>query len=155
MLIEVTDIASIAADPAVKNMMLAGANATAARVAPCLFDGLPSPGQVAEAKLVLFGAIKRWAEASSGALSAEQAGPFSATVDTRQRTGYSLWPSEIERLQDICRAPSAGGNDKAFTIDTVSSAGAHLPWCSAMFGAAFCSCGVDIAGRPIYENLPI
>lgn len=40
----------------------------------------------------------------------------------------------------------------AFSIDMVGSANLHLPWCSAMFGARFCSCGVDIAGRPIYEG---
>ena len=39
----------------------------------------------------------------------------------------------------------------AFTIDTVSSTGAHLPWCSYTLGALYCSCGVDIAGTPIYE----
>lgn len=41
----------------------------------------------------------------------------------------------------------------AFSIDTVSAAGsAHLPWCSLMLGARYCSCGVDIAGVPIYEG---
>lgn len=40
----------------------------------------------------------------------------------------------------------------AFAIDMVSSLGAaHLPWCSLMMGATYCSCGVDIAGVPIYE----
>ena len=41
----------------------------------------------------------------------------------------------------------------AFAIDMVPSAGAgHLPWCSLAFGATYCSCGVDIAGKPIYET---
>ena len=72
------------------------------------------------------------------------------TVDTRQRTGYNLWPTEITRLQDICKAAGTG---KAFAVDTAaSSAGPHLPWCSLMFGAAYCSCGVDIAGYPIFEQ---
>lgn len=40
----------------------------------------------------------------------------------------------------------------AFSIDMVPSLGsAHLPWCSLAFGATFCSCGVDIAGKPIFE----
>ena len=39
-----------------------------------------------------------------------------------------------------------------FAIDMVPRAGAgHLPWCSLAFGAAYCSCGVDIAGKPIFE----
>lgn len=37
--------------------------------------------------------------------------------------------------------PTAGGSD-------------HLPWCSLAFGASFCSCGADIAGRPIFEGAP-
>jgi len=40
----------------------------------------------------------------------------------------------------------------AFGIDMLASAGApHLPWCSLMMGANYCSCGVDIAGVPIFE----
>ena len=40
----------------------------------------------------------------------------------------------------------------AFSIDSVSFGTAHLPWCSLMLGARYCSCGVDIAGVPIYEG---
>lgn len=40
----------------------------------------------------------------------------------------------------------------AFSIDTLGASSAHLPWCSLMFGANYCSCGVDIAGVPIYEG---
>ena len=40
----------------------------------------------------------------------------------------------------------------AFSIDSVSFGSAHLPWCSLMLGATYCSCGVDIAGVPIYEG---
>jgi hypothetical protein len=39
----------------------------------------------------------------------------------------------------------------AFSIDTVSTASKHLPWCTLMLGGNYCSCGVDIAGYPIYE----
>lgn len=42
--------------------------------------------------------------------------------------------------------------DGAFSIDTVASGAVHLPWCSAMLGAGYCSCGVDIAGYPIFEG---
>lgn len=45
---------------------------------------------------------------------------------------------------------SAGGG--VFAIDTVPTVSSHLPWCSLSMGAAYCSCGVDIAGVPIYEG---
>lgn len=40
----------------------------------------------------------------------------------------------------------------AFSVDMVGISAAHLPWCAIMLGANYCSCGVDIAGVPIYEG---
>lgn len=40
----------------------------------------------------------------------------------------------------------------AFAVDMLGFANVHLPWCASMFGALYCSCGVDIAGAPIYEG---
>jgi hypothetical protein len=133
--------------------MLAGANAKASRVAPCLVHeesgSEATEDQLAEARLVLIGAIVRWSQAGSGALQSQTAGPFGVTLDTRQRAGFNLWPSEIEALQAICRNATSSG---AFSVDTAPSlGGAHLPWCSLSLGAAYCSCGADIAGEPIYE----
>ena len=113
-IIEVTDLpASIQSADSVE-LMVAGANAKASRVAPCLAD-TPTDDQLAEAKLVLVGAVKRWAEAGAGAFSQQSAGPFQVSTDTRQRTGFNFWPSEIEALQDIC---SEIGTAAAFSIDT-------------------------------------
>lgn len=138
-------------------MMVAGANAKASRVAPCLTwtgdtdEPAPSDDQLAEAKLVLVGAVRRWAEAGSGALQAQTAGPFGMTVDTRQKSsGYNLWPSEIEQLQAICSS-ATDTSSGAFSITPYGCSSAHLPWCSLSMGAAYCSCSVDIAGYPIYE----
>ena len=39
----------------------------------------------------------------------------------------------------------------AFTIDMLGSSDLHLPWCALNFGALYCSCGVDVAGYPIFE----
>lgn len=107
-------------------LMVDGVNAKASRVAPCLgWDGstedqpAPSQDSLAEARLVLVGAVKRWAESGSGAVQTQQAGPFSMSTDTRQRVGWNLWPSEIEGLQTICRESSAGGSGRAFEIDTM------------------------------------
>jgi hypothetical protein len=106
------------------NAMVSGANAKASRVAPCLtWDGTvagepaPTADQLAEAKLVLIGAVKRWAEAGAGAFQQQTAGPFGVTVDTRQRTGFNLWPSEIAELQEICKGDDA--DTDAYAVDTV------------------------------------
>lgn len=151
-IIEVTDLPTALQSAELIAVMVAGANARASRVAPCLVatgEDAPTYNQVDEAKLILLGAIKRWVEAGSGALQSQTAGPFSAVQDTRQRTGYNLWPSEITDLQAICSAGPVGR--QAFSIDTAPAYSAHLPWCSLSMGATYCSCGVDIAGVPIYE----
>lgn len=139
---------------------VAGTSAGAAPTVPAALAGTvtdgtvtwkrisPTPDQLAEARLVLIGAIKRWAETSLGALQSQTAGPFGITVDTRRDTGYRLWPSEIEQLQAICQNGTSG----AFTIDTAPSLGCHADICSRNFGAAYCSCGADIAGFPLYET---
>lgn len=126
---------------------LAGLNARAVRLAPCLAQ--PTGDQLDEARLILIGIIKRWSEAGSGAVTTQAAGPFSQTTDTRERGGYRWWPSEITDLQALC----ANGKAKAFNVDSAPSAvgSAHLPWCSVTWGTP-CSCGVDIAGVPIFEG---
>ena len=139
--------------------MVAGANASASRVAPCLtWDGSETgkppatADQLAEARLILVGMIQRWCEAGSGALQAQTAGPFGITVDTRQKSsGYRPWPSEIADLQGICS--SAADDKKAFAVDTAPGATAlHADICALTFGAAYCSCGADIAGVGLYED---
>lgn len=97
------------------SLIVAGLNAKAERVAPCL-AGDPAQGVIDEARLILLGAVRRWAEAGSGAFTQQTAGPFSASMDTRQKNGgYSLWPSEVEALQTLC---SATAERTVFTIDT-------------------------------------
>lgn len=208
-IIDVTDLSAAVQSNELVAAMVAGANAQASRVAPCLTDPTstvwaaetdyeegdqvvlqggefleaidagtsdateptapdaantvedgtvtwqrigPVPDQLAEAKLLLIGAVTRWAEAGSGAIQQQTAGPFGMTVDTRQKSsGYRLWPSEIEGLQDICSSTD-DESGKAFSVDTAPSlSGQHVPWCSYNLGAAYCSCGTDIAGEPIYE----
>ena len=98
------------------DVMVEGVNAKAERVAPCLVgtDPEPSEGVRAEARLILIGAVRRWVEAGAGAFSQQSAGPFSVSTDTRQRTGFNLWPSEIASLQELC---SSGSGGEAFTVD--------------------------------------
>lgn len=40
----------------------------------------------------------------------------------------------------------------AFSIFPSRYGASHLPWCSLTLGATYCSCGVDIAGFPIFET---
>lgn len=40
----------------------------------------------------------------------------------------------------------------AFSIDTLGFGAVHIEWCTRMLGGNYCSCGVDIAGRPIFEG---
>lgn len=108
---------------------VAGTSGATAPAAPSVLDGTvvdgtvtwklinPTVDQLAEARLVLVGAVKRWSEAGSGAFQAQAAGPFSVSTDTRQRSGFNLWPSEIERLQDICIGDAVTGG--AFELDTM------------------------------------
>lgn len=125
-IIEVSDLPSALQTAELVDLMVAGANASASRVAPCLAgtgEDAPSADQLAEAKLVLVGAVKRWSEAGSGAFQQQTAGPFAVSSDTRQRSGFNLWPSEIERLQELCASGFTGG---AFEIDTMP-ANANVP----------------------------
>lgn len=45
---------------------------------------------------------------------------------------------------------SPGG--AAFDIDVVTLSAVHADVCSLNFGAAYCSCGADIAGFPLFET---
>lgn len=130
--------------------LVAGANARALRVAPCLAEP-DSTSARSEAKLILVGAVQRWAEAGSGAVAQASAGPFQLSTDTRQRTGFNLWPSEIEVLQDLC-SKDAGG---AFGVDTAPTSGRvfHDEACSVVFGASYCSCGAVLTGgEPLWPS---
>lgn len=150
-ILAVTDLPAALRNHELVVELVAGANAKAARVAPCLVSTDPAPTSLMldEARLTLIGAVKRWTELEAGAVQQQAAGPFSMSIDTRQRTGYNLWPSEIKDLQAIC---SAGQSKReAWSVDTAPVGASHLPWCDLMFGAVSCSCGADIAGYPIFE----
>lgn len=146
-------------DPAKAAAMIEDAEASAILIAPCLAGLHTVPDEetdeelalrlakIAAVKAVLRGAIVRWNDTGSGAMQSQTVGPFGQTLDTRVQRRGMFWPSEIEQLQDMCSSTSG-----AFSIDTVSCTSAHLPWCSLAFGALYCSCGVDIAGYPIYET---
>lgn len=150
--IEPSDLAPFAdIDTAKAEAMIEDAEAMAILTAPCLAGAEPDDPKAKAAKSVLRTAILRWNDAGSGAIQQVSAGPFQQSTQVQSRRAM-FWPSEIEHLRNLCKDGDTG---KAFAIDTVTAAGSpHLPWCSLMFEATYCSCGVDIAGRPIYENAP-
>lgn len=145
------DLPADVAAHAMSATWVVGANARASRVAPCLAatDPAPTEDQLAEAKLILVGAVIRWSQAGSGALQTRAAGPYAVGFDTRQRTGFNLWPSEITQLQDICKSRE----QQAYAVDTVQPGSCHSPICSVYFGGSSCSCGASLAGEPIYEDV--
>ena len=153
-IINTTDLPAAIQSAEMVAVMVAGANARATRVAPCLASTGPAPSDdlLAEAKLVLIGAVKRWVEAGAGALQSQTAGPYGLTVDTRQRTGYNLWPSEIEQLQELCRDATTASSG-AFSITPAGGGFGHALWCDIAFGGTTCSCGYSLTGSyPIYEG---
>lgn len=96
--------ASIADEKA--EAMIEDALALAALVAPCITaDDFANDGA---AKAILRGAILRWNEAGSGAFQSTNAGPFGATVDTRQARRGMFWPTEIVQLQSLCAVNQGG-----------------------------------------------
>ncbi len=130
--------------------MIEDAEGLAVLAAPCLGDTEHelTDGQKAAVKAILRGAIMRWNDAGSGSIQSETTGPFSTTVDTTVTRRGMFWPAEIVSLQSIC---SDGNSGKAFSIDRVSATGVHADVCSINMGAAYCSCGADIAGFPLWE----
>lgn len=125
--------------------MIADAMAMAALVAPCITeDTFAFPDA---AKAVIRGAILRWNDAKTGAITKQSAGSFSLEIDSTQRRNGLYWPSEIEQLQGMCK----GASDGAFSVDTLGSdLTIHGETCSLRFGALYCSCGADIAGFPLW-----
>lgn len=129
--------------------MIADAIAIAARVAPCILtDEFAYPDA---ALAILRGAVLRWNDAGTGALTQQSAGPFGQTIDNRQPRRGMFWPAEITQLQDLCKGEEASG---AFSIDTVGVGwGQHADICALNFGGLYCSCGFVLTqDLPLYEN---
>lgn len=74
------------------------------------------------------------------------AGPYQETARPVNPNGdFYLTKAERTSLGD-------NGAQQAFGVQVTGGAvSAHRPWCNLMFGATYCSCGVDIAGEPIFE----
>jgi hypothetical protein len=131
-------------EPVKAAAMIADAETMAVLVAPRLDTLEADSPHIASVRAVLRGAILRWHESGSGAITQTAVGQISQTIAPRRSI---FWPSEIEQLRSI---GDDTDTDKAFAVDTAPSLWSHSPICSVYFGAA-CSCGYDIALEPIYE----
>lgn len=76
-----------------------------------------------------------------------------AVDDARSSRTYRTSRGRVTILDEwwdlLAPTTSASG---AFSIRPSGCGSDHLPWCSLMMGANYCSCGVDIAGFPIFET---
>jgi hypothetical protein len=155
--LDVNDLTAFTPDiPAEKaELMIDDAESLALLVAPCLDMDLDdydlSDNRQLAVKAVLRAAILRWQDSGTGAFQQQTTGPFGVTMDTRQARRGMFWPSEIEQLQDICRASDEPNG--AFAIDTGGTSIFHADVCSLYFGALYCSCGADLTNYeyPLYE----
>lgn len=113
-------------DPAKAQQMIDDATALAILAAPCLDDpeNPLTSTQIGGVKAILRGAILRWEDAGSGAISQQTAGPFGQMIDTRNQRRSMFWPSEIVDLQRLCSAGSGG----AFQVDTLPDADRGYTW---------------------------
>ena len=95
--------ASISEDKA--QAMIDDALAIAAAVAPCILSAeFEHPDA---AKAIIRGAILRWNDASSGAITQQSMGPWQVTVDSNTRRNGMFWPSEIADLSKLCASAAA------------------------------------------------
>ena len=75
-----------------------------------------------------------------------------AVDDGSSSRSYQSSKGRIEILDEWWVLLGLVESSGAFSIDMLGASSAHLPWCSLSMGALYCSCGVDIAGVPIYEG---
>lgn len=156
MFITPADLAAFAdIDSEKAEAMIADAEAMAILAAPCLSGPeFQDPSKVAAVKAILRGAILRWNDAGSGAVTQQGAGPFQQTIDTRTDRKAMFWPSEIAQLQGLCAAD--GGAGHAFTIDTAPKPwrDGHADICDLSLGSPCCSCGAYLTRGeyPLYEG---
>lgn len=154
MAVELTpsDLAPFATIEEVKaNAMIADALAMARLAAPCIDNADFAHGDAVKA--ILRGAILRWNEAGAGGRTqvTDHIGPLQFSEAYQAPTRRTLfWPSEIDQLKKLC---VANGGGKAWSYDTAPGCAVqHADTCSLVFGAAFCSCGADIAGFSLYGS---
>ena len=125
----------------------------ALRFAPCLKEeDFDDEADLEIVKDVLRGAILRWAERGSGAVTQRNAGEYGETLKASDTALFR--PQEIRDLQSLCSGYRKRG--LATTISTIPTGYdivQHAEWCAWNFQAnpSFCDCGALLSG----DGLPI
>lgn len=59
----------------------------------------------------------------------------------------------LDEWWDLLTPPTTSGG-RAFSIRPSGYHSPHMPWCSSLFGALYCSCGADLTNYeyPLYEG---
>lgn len=74
----------------------------------------------------------------------QTAGPYSQSTTFANPTGDLYLTSGERRMLK-------GSPQAAYTVSmSAAPLAVHAVWCSLTFGALYCSCGADLAGRPIF-----
>lgn len=95
--------------------MIRSITARAVAIAPCIAgDGL-SDAQREAVRAVILDAVARWATTGHGAVTQQQAGPFSQTTDTRQERRGAFLKPEVDDLRAVCQDVQ-GTTGAAFSI---------------------------------------
>lgn len=111
-------------DVATASLMIQGAVARAAQIAPCILaDEL---AQDAAARAIILDALVRRADTTGGVVTQQTAGPFSQSTDSRSASNL-FTAQERADLAALC-----GGGSAARTIDTAPVVVATDPWFGAL-----------------------
>lgn len=110
-------------DVATASLMIQGAIARAAQIAPCLLADEFTQEDAARA--IILDALVRRADTSGGVVTQQTAGPFSQSVDSRSTTNL-FTAQERADLAALC-----GGGAAARTIDTAPAI-TQDPWYGAL-----------------------
>jgi len=132
------------------NSMITAVLARAALKAPCITRADFAYPQAAKA--VLMEAILRWHDAGNGARTQTVIGPFQGMVDTTVTRRGLFTPTELEELEEMCREDTDSRGGAYDTAGHTRHRGNHADVCSLNLGAHYCSCGADIAGKPLWEK---
>lgn len=136
-------------DEHVVEILIKDGLAMARRVAPCLDD--PDFAYADAAVAIIRGAVLRWAESGSGAVSSQQftAGPFgqSTSFDTRQTRRSLFFPSEIKELESLCSDHGTGPG----AIDTLPVPKRRCAGCDYLVGSVSSPC--QVCGETMHAGL--